>query len=345
MKRAWAIFALLVLVAALSTMTVPRSYINQPLKTGDEAQVLNVNPGASLGSVAAELHARGWLQYPILLRIYARFSGTAEHIKAGEYDIDPGTTTAQLLELLIAGKVKLHSFTLLEGWTVREMLAALRANPQVLQTLDADDALSLARELPIGRDNAEGLFFPDTYMFAKNTSDRDLLLQAHQLMKSELDAAWSSQEEEGLLKTPYDLLILASIVERESALDRERPEIAGVFMRRMNKRMRLQTDPTVIYGLGTSFDGNLTRKHLQTDNPYNTYTRAGLPPTPIGMPGRSSLRAAALPADGQSLYFVASGAGDGSHVFSNTLEEHNKAVQQYLRKLRQASRKTTQEEG
>ncbi|MGI9321475.1 MAG: endolytic transglycosylase MltG [Thiogranum sp.] len=347
MKKLIPAAALLVVLTLALSVTMPRAYLNQPLETGDAPATLIIKPGASLNSVARQLDERGWFRHPLMLRLYGRFSGTAEQIKAGEYVVPAGITAIELVDLLVAGKVKLHAFTILEGWTAREMLAAISTTDTLEQTLVGSDAETLAAELELDTDNAEGLFFPDTYHFPLGTTDRVLLLQAYALMQQELAAAWEDRAQEGPLENPYELLVLASIVERESAVDAERPEIAGVFVRRLNKGMRLQTDPTVIYGLGTAFDGNLTRRHLRTDNPYNTYTRGGLPPTPIGMPGRSSLLASAHPADGTALYFVASGDEDGGHVFSNTLEEHNKAVQDYLRKLRQASRrsKSTPEEG
>jgi UPF0755 protein len=223
-----------------------------------------------------------------------------------------------------------------------ELLEALAGHPAVRQTLELDSPAELGTVLDLGYPHPEGLFFPDTYRFPRDTPDVELLRQAHELLMVRLNEAWSGRDPRGVLAEPYDGLILASIIERESALDRERPQIAGVFIRRLEQGMRLQTDPTVIYGLGESFDGNLTRRHLQSDTPYNTYVRKGLPPTPIALPGDSALQAMAHPEPGDALYFVATGRGDGSHYFTATLEEHNAAVARYLAALKQQKRDTTQ---
>ena len=238
----------------------------------------------------------------------------------------------------MAGRVRLHALTIVEGWTVQELLAAVRAHPAIRQTLTADSPESLAAELGLARPHAEGLFFPDTYRFARGTSDVEVLRQAQALMQKKLASAWARRAPDLPLNDPYEALILASIVERETALDRERPLIAGVFLRRLRRGMRLQTDPTVIYGLGSTFDGDLRRRDLRSDTPYNSYTRAGLPPTPIALPGEASLLAAVQPAPGEALYFVATGLPDGSHVFSATLAEHEAAVARYLARLRQRDR-------
>ena len=232
------------------------------------------------------------------------------------------------------GRVRLHALTVLEGWTVRDLLAALAKHPAIRQTLNVETPIELAAALELEYPHAEGWFFPETYRFPRGTTDVQFLRTAHELMRRRLADAWSTRALVPSLKDSYGALILASIVERETALDSERRQIAGVFIRRLQKGMRLQTDPTVIYGLGASFDGNLTRRHLKTDSPYNTYTRRGLPPTPISLPGEAALRAAVNPDSGEALYFVASGRGDGSHVFTKTLEEHNAAVAQYLAELR-----------
>jgi len=243
-----------------------------------------------------------------------------------------------VLDQFVAGDVKLYAFTILEGWTTRELMAALAGQPAITHTLADLSPEQQRAALGLEAPHLEGQFFPDTYLVPRGTADVVILQQAAALMESQLSRSWTNRAVGLPLKSPHELLILASIVERETAVDAERPQVAGVFMRRLQKNMRLQTDPTVIYGLGDSFDGNLTRKHLETDGPYNTYKRGGLPPTPIGMPGAASLDAAAHPDDGDSLYFVATGEADGSHVFSRTLEEHNAAVAAYIAKLRQARR-------
>lgn len=315
--------------------TWSRNYLATPLNIMPDGYTLIVERGNSLRSVATQLADNGVLRWPGLFSGYGRLSGLAGRIQAGEYELRTGDTPGTLLDMLVDGRVKLHSLTIVEGWTVVELLDALADHPAILQTLDLDSPIDLAAALDLEYPHPEGLFFPDTYRFARGTSDVELLRQAHGLLMDRLNEAWSGREPRGVLAEPYDGLILASIIERETALERERPTIAGVFIRRLEQRMRLQTDPTVIYGLGESFDGNLTRRHLETDTPYNTYVRRGLPPTPIALPGEHALQAMAHPEAGDALYFVATGRGDGSHTFSATLEEHNAAVARYLGVLRQ----------
>ena len=326
----------LLLVSLLSVLWV-RSVMYEPLPLPENGPaLLRVPPGVSAAAVAGNLHASGWLPQPRVFSLWARFTGDAARIRVGEYEIALGTTPAGLLAQLVAGDVRLYSVTLLEGWTWRQVRDTLQASDVIEQTLDYSSAETLAADLGLPVDHVEGQWFPDTYKVARGTTDRELLQQAAQLLADELDSAWAQRDESLPLKTPYELLILASIIERETSVDSERARVAGVFIRRLNKRMRLQTDPTVIYGLGDAFDGNLTRRHLVTDTSYNTYTRGGLPPTPIAMPGAASLQAAANPAEGTALYFVASAELDGSHVFSDTLEEHNAAVAAYIAGLRRA---------
>ena len=259
-------------------------------------------------------------------------------IHAGDYLIAEGTTPEQLVQQFTDGSVRLYTFTLIEGWNSREVLAALHANDAIQATMTNEDWPALLESLGADVTHPEGLFLPETYRFPKHTPDKAVLKQAYELMQRVLTEEWQQRSAEAPVDSAYEALILASIVEKETALADERPQIAGVFARRLAKGMRLQTDPTVIYGIGASFDGNLTRKHLRTDTPYNTYTRHGLPPTPIAMPGRAAINAALHPADGTSLYFVATGIGDGSHKFSATKDEHDKAVAEYLQRLRQSRR-------
>jgi UPF0755 protein len=218
------------------------------------------------------------------------------------------------------------------------LLQALQANEAIAASMTEEDWPALLEEFGAPIMHPEGLFLPETYRFPRNTTDRQLLSQAYTLMQEVLDEEWRARGEDAPVKTPYEALVLASIVEKETARADERPRIAGVFARRLANGMRLQTDPTVIYGIGPGFDGNLTRKHLQTDTPYNTYRRSGLPPTPIAMPGRAAINAALNPAEGEELYFVATGLDDGSHQFSATKAEHDAAVAEYLRRLRKKRR-------
>ena len=256
-------------------------------------------------------------------------------IKAGEYQLEPGITPRGLLQLLSSGAVVQYRFTLVEGWTFTQLLQAL-ANDEVLrQTLDPDsnkagDKAGAILVSSLGVDHPEGWFFPETYQFTRGDSDSDILDWAHKAMEKELGNAWEARNLDLPLNSPYELLILASIIEKETGREEERGQIAGVLIRRLQKGMRLQTDPTVIYGMGDSFDGNIRRRDLKTDTPYNTYTRSGLPPTPIAMPGRASLLAAARPEAGDAFYFVANGTG--GHTFSATLQEHQEAVNKLIKR-------------
>ncbi len=312
-------------------------YLETPLVL-DAPRILEVPAGASLKGITRDLARDGVLRHPAVLTEWARYTGDAAKIRAGEYEITPETSHAGLVDLLVRGQAVLHSITLVEGWTFAQVRDALAAHPALTATGTAADPEALMAELGQPGMHPEGWVLPETYRFARGTQDVVILRQAHEAMQSALASAWEARAADLPLEDPYDVLILASIIERETGLDAERGQVAGVFVRRLNKGMRLQTDPTVIYGLGDDFDGDLKRADLRRDTPYNTYTRRGLPPTPIAMPGRASLDAAVQPADGNALYFVATGKGDGSHKFSATLQEHNQAVAEYLRRLRQGGR-------
>ena len=234
--------------------------------------------------------------------------------------------------------MRLYSFTIIEGWNRYDLLNALHASEFIDASMTDEDWPALLDEFGAEVTNPEGMFLPETYRFPRNTTDREVLAQAYDLMQRVLEEEWLARGEATRMQTPYEALILASIVEKETARSDERQRIAGVFTRRLEKRMRLQTDPTVIYGIGPGFNGNITRKDLTTDTPYNTYTRHGLPPTPIAMPGKAAIHAALHPAAGEELFFVATGLGDGSHKFSTTKDEHDAAVAEYLRRLRQKRR-------
>jgi len=293
-----------------------------------------VPSGARLARVAADLAARGVLERPRALVLYARWKGTASAIKAGEYELEPGVTPRSLLDKLVAGQVLLHSLTIVDGWRVQDLLAAMRRNPDVLATLPAT-SVDVMEKLGMPGVNAEGQFLPETYRFAGGTTDVELLREAHAALTRILNAAWMNRDLGVPLHNIDELLIMASIVEKESGLPEELPKIAGLYLHRLKIGMRLQADPTVIYGLGDSYDGDLHTVDLRTDGPYNTYTRTGLPPTAIALPGAAAIEATAHPENTDALYFVASGRGDGSHVFSATLEQHNAAVAQYLARQRQ----------
>jgi UPF0755 protein len=336
--RAGLKFLAIVLLFGIVTVAGSWWVLNQIMDAAGPHQAevrLDIVPGSSVRQVASTLAREGVIKYPRVFEIAVRLDGNATRIQAGEYLLQPRISPRQVLARLLEGRVLLHAITLVEGWTYQEMLGRL-AGTEVLENdiSDQSDA-SVMAELGLAGSHPEGRFFPDTYHVARGTHTSALLKLAKQRMDQELETAWSARAPDIPLKDAYEALILASIVEKETALASERPAIAGVFTRRLSKRMRLQTDPTVIYGLGPAFDGNLRRADLERDGPYNTYTRLGLPPTPICLPGREALQAATQPAAGTALYFVATGEDDGGHYFSSTLEEHNQAVARYLAKLRQ----------
>ncbi|PKM45316.1 MAG: endolytic transglycosylase MltG [Gammaproteobacteria bacterium HGW-Gammaproteobacteria-1] len=304
-----------------------QSFVSAPLTVAGEGVLVAVHPGASLTAVARQLEQDGLISSARYFSWMARLSGSAHQLRAGEYRIEPGMTPRRLLQLMVEGKVHLYALTLVEGWNFRQMLDAVRTSPYLSQTLTGLTDREIMARLGHPDEHPEGRFFPDTYHFPRQLSDEEFLRRAYRQMSEVLAYEWERRSEGLPLRTPDEALTLASIVEKETGLASERPAIAGVFVRRLQKGIRLQTDPTVIYGLGFDFDGNLRRRDLTADTPYNTYTRSGLPPTPIAMPGRDSIHAALHPAPGEALYFVA--RGDGSHHFSATLDEHSRAVRYY----------------
>lgn len=291
--------------------------------------VLEVPRGEGLRALASRLKSEGVLTNAHYFIALAYNRDQATQIKAGEYALTPDMTPPELLDLLVSGRSIQYPVTLIEGRTFREALAAIAATPGFAHQLEGLTDAEILAELDLDIEHLEGWFFPDTYFFRRGATDRDVLRRSHERMRGVLAEEWEARAPDLPLRSPYEALILASLIEKETGLASERPEIAGVFVRRLRLGMRLQTDPTVIYGLGDAFEGSLTRTHLQTDTPYNTYTRGGLPPTPIALPGRAAIRAALNPLDGDSLYFVS--RRDGSHHFSASLAEHNCAVQRYLR--------------
>lgn len=292
-----------------------------------EDVVVTVASGSGIATVAGQLQQAGYLAHPRVWQLYARWRGLDGDLKAGTYRLTADASPRALLRQLVVGEVIRYSVVLLEGSRVDEVLRALQAAPGLKQTLTNADAASILEMLELPGGHGEGRFFPDTYRYQHGDSDRLLLRQAHARMAETLETVWRDRAEDVPLASPDELLIMASIIEKETGAAADRARISQVFARRLKLGMRLQTDPTVIYGLGNSFDGNLKRVHLRTDTPYNSYTRHGLPPTPIALPGLASLEAAAHPADGEYLYFVS--RGDGSSEFSKTLEAHNAAVRRY----------------
>ena len=302
-------------------------WIQQPLPLPTSPFAFDVKPGASLRSVASELAGAGVLPIGFPLVALARYRAVDRSIKAGNYEIAAGITLPRLLDKLTQGDVTQTALTIIEGSTFAELAAALKANPAIAKTvLDLPEA-ELARRVGLPGASVEGWFFPDTYFFAAGSLDRALLARAHRLMRRRLDAAWERRAPGTPLKDSYAALILASIVEKETARAADRPLIASVFVNRLRLGMPLQSDPTVIYGLGAKFDGNLRRRDLEADTAYNTYTRGGLPPTPIALPGQASLDAVVNPPKSSHLYFVA--RGDGTSEFSANLPDHNRAVARF----------------
>lgn len=321
----------LLVVAGLLTWHY-RDFLATPLALDAEGQVIELPRGAGLRRISDDLATRGIIDSPDLLVLHGRLSGLDTALKAGEYRLEPGLTPRGLLDLLANGQVMLHSLTLVEGWTFAQALAAVRAKPELTATLEGLDPATVMARLDLEGQHPEGRFFPDTYHFPRGTTDLEFLRRAYETMQEVLERAWTMRAEGLPYDDPYLALVLASIVEKETSVPDERAEVAGVFVRRLHKGMRLQADPTVIYGLGEGFDGNLRRRDLRADTPYNTYTRHGLPPTPIALPGRGAIEAVLNPAEGKALYFVAT--GDGRHVFAETLAEHEANVRRYQLKGR-----------
>lgn len=271
-------------------------------------------------------------------RLLAERTGLAQKLQAGEYRIDAGMTPRALLQAIADGRVVQYRVTILEGSRFRDLRVALAAVPQLTQTIGGLGDAEVLAQVGATETHPEGLFLPDTYFFPRGFSDVDLLKRAYWAQKKLLEQAWQKRAKDLPLSDPYQVLILASVIEKETGRSGERPEIAGVFVNRLRQGWRLQTDPTVIYGMGAAYAGNIRRNDLTTDTPYNTYTRAGLPPTPIAMPGKAALQAVTHPAEGDALYFVAVGDGSGRHVFSTSLDEHNTAVREYVQRYRARQR-------
>lgn len=333
-----AAFGVVLLIAILLVSSKVDTFMTTEMQISEDGVEFEIPSGSSFASVSSKLISKGLIKDDRWLRLYVRWHKVGGAIQAGDYLIERGATPLSVLTQFTEGAVRMYTFTLVEGWNHREVLTALHANEAISPTMTDEDWPALLASLGADVVHPEGMFLPETYRFPRNTTDKALLKQAYELMQSVLAEEWAARDTEAPVNSPYEALVLASIVEKETALADERPRIAGVFARRLLKRMRLQTDPTVIYGIGPAFDGNLTRSHLRTDTPYNTYTRHGLPPTPIAMPGRAAINAALNPLDGKELFFVATGLGDGSHKFSETKEEHDDAVAEYLRQLRKNRR-------
>lgn len=306
---------------SLKFFAVPIAVPGQPIS-------FIVNQGQPLTSIAAELGQKGILEDPNYFLFMAKVKGHLSRVKAGEYRIPPNTTPDQLLTMLVKGKVVLHKVTFVEGWTFHQVMKAIKASPILIHTLTDESPEAVMASIGHAGENPEGLFYPDTYLFAINTKDTKVLHMAYDLMQKKLQSAWKNRSAEVPYKDPYEALIVASMVEKETARKSERPNVAGVILKRLQEDMRLQIDATVIYGAGNNYARSLTKNDLLTDTPYNTYTRKGLPPTPICMASISSIQAALHPIITDAIYYVA--RGDGTHVFSKTLKAHHLAVEHYL---------------
>jgi UPF0755 protein len=329
MARILAMLIALALLMVFVTMILYQEFQKSTLNLPTQEYMYTVPAGASLNQLAYDLHNSKIIEYPRFFILLGRQMDAATRLQAGEYKLAQGLTPKSLLEQFVDGRVIQHELTLIEGHTFSEMLLRIKQDPVITQTLTGETDAVIMEMLGHPDEKPEGRFLPDTYYFTRGTTDIEFLDRAYKAMSSQLNAAWESREKGLPFDTPYEALILASIVERETGAAEERPVIAGVFVRRLQKGMLLQTDPTVIYGMGENFDGNLRLRDLRKDTPYNTYTRKGLPPTPISMPGVDALHAVMHPATGKSLYFVA--MGEGRHYFSNTLEQHNLAVDKFQR--------------
>jgi UPF0755 protein len=308
------------------------AFLERPLAVAEEGGLFRIQPGMSLNAVAHRLQRERFIDNARYFIWMAKLRGKAGSLQAGEYRLEAGMTPPQLLQRMVSGKVHQYALTLVEGITFREMMQQVNANPYLEHTLKGLDDEAVMRRIGHAGEHPEGRFLPETYHFPRGLKDVEFLRRAYQAMAERLAVEWQQRDKGLPFKNPYEALIMASIVEKETGLESERAAIAGVFIRRLQKGMRLQTDPTVIYGMGADYDGNIRRRDLLRDTPYNSYTRSGLPPTPIAMPGADAVQAVMHPDDSHNLYFVA--RGDGSHHFSATLKEHNRAVLKYQLKGR-----------
>jgi UPF0755 protein len=331
-RAAWRILAWVLLLAALAAVVAGwydfERFTRTPLAVGAQRQTLDVERGSNLRGIVAQLRSRGLTRGPSLYwRVLAERMHVADRLHAGEYALDPGTTPGQLLDAMAAGRVLQRDFTIVDGWTFRQLRDALATVPTLRHDGASLDEAELMRRIGAPGEKPEGRFLPETYAYVKGDSDLDILKRAHLAMVRTLAELWPARDKDLPLASAYEALILASIIEKETGRAEERPKIAGVFVRRLRNHMLLQTDPAVIYGMGEAYAGNIRRRDLAADTPYNTYLHGGLPPTPIALPGRPAIEAALHPAPGDALYFVA--RGDGSHVFARSLAEHNRNVACY----------------
>ncbi len=325
MVRLLAILFIVFVAAASFFAHKVHRYVHSPAGSSNNEVELQIEPGATFNNVSEKLHQAGLIQKPFFFKLLAMYHEKTQKIQSGEYQFTFEQTPKQILDALVAGDTIQYMLTVIEGRRFREFWLQIKQHAKLQHTIN--DLSEIKEKLEITQESLEGLFLPETYQFTAGTKDIDILHQSHNLLRNLLDEEWSKRSANSYVSSPYEALILASIVEKESAVASERPRIAGVFISRLKKKMRLQTDPTVIYGLGDQFDGNITRRHLETDTPYNTYTRYGLPPTPIALPSKAAIMAVLHPDITGDLYFVAK--GDGTHYFSKSYQEHKKAVRKF----------------
>ena len=318
--------AVIFIVTLVSICLDYKRFLDTPLNI-NTSLIFTIDSGSSFKDLNKKLKSYHILDKPYYFEFYARYSGYAKKIQSGEYQLSPGLTPIKIINIFVSGDVVQHSITLLEGWTIRDIKNEILSNKVLIKNLVDYSSASLSKKIRIAESNVEGLFFPDTYYFTKGTSDIELLKRAYRRGREILAKEWESRDAGLPYKNDYDALIMASIIEKETALASERAMIAGVFVRRLKNNMKLQTDPTVIYAMGIKYDGNIRKKDLRIDSPYNTYRYSGLPPSPIALAGREAIHAALHPENDDTLYFVSK--KDGSHYFSKTLYEHNKAVKKY----------------
>ncbi|MEE9303407.1 MAG: endolytic transglycosylase MltG, partial [Thiotrichaceae bacterium] len=310
------------------------NYLQQPIELVAQSQPYEVTKGSSIRKVAKELEEQGVMKPALYFLALAKLNKQTSQLKAGEYKLLAGMKPTDVLKLITSGKAVQYKHTIIEGKTYKQLVASIKTSSVLKQTLTDQDYEQIMKKVGSDFPHPEGAFFADTYNFPKDTTDLDFLKRSHKMMKEKLKQAWGQRDPEVSIKTPYQALILASIVEKETGDESERSMIARVFINRLDKSMLLQTDPTVIYGMGDAYDGNIRKRDLTRDTSYNTYTRGGLTPTPIATPGKAAIDAVMHPAAGDVLFFVAKGDGSGSSYFSKTNADHNKAVAKYLRNLR-----------
>ena len=330
----------MVAIIAISVLIIQFvRFQHETISIPDAERTFTIKSGSNIKTIAHQLSLERIIDDPWLFILLAKIKGVETSVRAGEYRLQQSQSPVDLIELFTKGRSIQYSFTIIEGWTFRQMMQELQHHPVIENKLKGKSNEEIMTAIGYQGQHPEGMFFPDTYSFPKGTSDIEFLKRAYQMMQTQLQREWEDRAADLPITSSYEALILASIIEKETGVAYERPLIASVFTQRLRKKMRLQTDPTVIYGLGETFDGNIRYRDLKKDTPYNTYLRKGLTPTPIALPGLDAIKAALHPADNEALYFVAK--GDGTHYFSKTLDEHNKAVSKYQLKGKKPKRKST----